>query len=141
MSTQFKVKLTNNEAVAPKRASENAVGYDLCTWYPFTISPGETQIIKLGQQWEFSAGVCARICPRSSLAIKGIHTVAGVVDPDYRGDIGVVLENRSDKEYIFAQGERIAQVIFQLVATPEVQIVNELSKTVRGEGGFGSTGK
>jgi dUTP pyrophosphatase len=79
--------------------------------------------------------------PRSGLALKhSIDVGAGVIDADYRGPVGVILFNHSDADFAVKPGDRIAQMIIEVIATPEVAEVEDLDATVRGEGGFGSTG-
>lgn len=86
-------------------------------------------------------GTYARIAPRSGLAWKhSIDTGAGVVDYDYRGAVGVILFNLSDKDFEVKKGDRVAQMILERIMTPKVVEVSELSDTKRGAGGFGSTG-
>ena len=83
-----------------------------------------------------------RIAPRSGLASKHfIDTGAGVIDADYRGQVKVLLFNHSDADFAVAEGERVAQLIIERIYTPEVVEVAELEESVRGAGGFGSTGK
>jgi dUTP pyrophosphatase len=87
------------------------------------------------------AGTYGRVAPRSGLAVKhGIDTGAGVIDADYRGPVKVVLFNLSDKDFEIKEGDRIAQLILERIASPSVVVVKELSETARGQGGFGSTG-
>jgi dUTP pyrophosphatase len=82
-----------------------------------------------------------RIAPRSGLAAKhGIDTLAGVIDADYRGPVKVLLANLSDVDFQIKEGDRIAQLIIERIYTPEVAVVEKLSDSVRGAGGFGSTG-
>lgn len=82
-----------------------------------------------------------RIAPRSGLASKHfIDTGAGVIDADYRGQVKVLLFNHSDKDFDVNEGERIAQLVLERIYTPDVLEVEELEESVRGEGGFGSTG-
>jgi dUTP pyrophosphatase len=82
-----------------------------------------------------------RVAPRSGLALKhGIDTLAGVIDADYRGPVGVILANLSDKDFPVKIGDRIAQLIVERVVMPSVVVVEQLEDTVRGAGGFGSTG-
>lgn len=82
-----------------------------------------------------------RVAPRSGLAHKhGIDTLAGVIDADYRGPVGVILANLSDKDFEIKIGDRIAQLIVEKIVMPEVVVVQKLEESVRGAGGFGSTG-
>jgi len=82
-----------------------------------------------------------RVAPRSGLAYKhGIDTLAGVIDADYRGPVGVILANLSDTDFAVKVGDRIAQLVVEKIVMPDVVVVNELEASVRGAGGFGSTG-
>ena len=82
-----------------------------------------------------------RVAPRSGLAVKhSIHTGAGVIDADYRGEVRVVLFNFSDIDFEVKEGDRIAQLILERIYTPEIEVVPVLEETIRGVGGFGSTG-
>ena len=87
-------------------------------------------------------GTYGRVAPRSGLAVKhGIDTGAGVVDADYRGELGVVLFNNSDEDYTISEGERIAQLVVEKIWTGDITVVDSLDDTTRSSGGFGSTGK
>lgn len=89
----------------------------------------------------FSIWVDGRIAPRSGLASKHfIDTGAGVIDADYRGQVKVLLFNHADADYEVKEGDRIAQLVLERIVTPEVEEVKELEESVRGAGGFGSTG-
>jgi dUTP pyrophosphatase len=82
-----------------------------------------------------------RVAPRSGLAHKhGIDTLAGVIDADYRGPVGVILANLSDNDFEVKVGDRIAQLIVEKIVMPEIVVVQKLEESVRGAGGFGSTG-
>jgi dUTP pyrophosphatase len=86
-------------------------------------------------------GIDGRIAPRSGLAAKHfIDTGAGVIDADYRGQVKVLLFNHADVDFQVKEGDRIAQLVLERIYTPEVQEVPELEESVRGAGGFGSTG-
>jgi dUTP pyrophosphatase len=86
-------------------------------------------------------GVYGRVAPRSGLAVKhGIQVGAGVVDPDYTGEVKVVLFNHGDKDFEVKKGDRVAQLILERCETPEVEEVGTVEDTERGAGGFGSTG-
>lgn len=107
------------------------------------IDPQQRQIIKTGLFIELPIGYEAQVRPRSGLAIKNGITVLnspGTIDADYRGEIAVILVNLSNQTYIVENGARIAQMIISKHERAEWQLVEELSETSRGEGGFGSTG-
>lgn len=81
------------------------------------------------------------MAPRSGLAVKNsIQTGAGVIDADYRGQVKILLFNHSDKDFAIAEGDRVAQLVIERIYTPDVVEVAELEESVRGAGGFGSTG-
>lgn len=110
---------------------------------PITLKPLERTIVKTGLFIELPIGYEAQVRPRSGLAAKKGITVLnapGTVDADYRGEIGVILVNLSNEEFTIENGERVAQLIIAKHERAEWIEVNELSETVRGEGGFGSTG-
>lgn len=98
-------------------------------------------VVKTDIQIELPEGCYGRIAPRSGLAAKNFIDVgAGVVDEDYRGNLGVVMFNHSDVEFAIAKGDRIAQLICERIFYPQLEEVKSLSETERGAGGFGSTG-
>ncbi len=145
MSTEIKIKLLNDNAVIPTYGSEYAAGADIyaCMDTPVTIRPGETVMIHTGIAMEIPAGYAGLIYPRSGLASKrGLAPAnkVGVVDPDYRGEFMVALHNHSNEEQTVEPGERIAQLVITPFITASFEITDELSNTVRGTGGFGSTG-
>lgn len=140
----IKINKLNLEAKIPKRANPTDAGADLCSLEKHAIQPLERKIIATGIKLEIPDGYYGRIAPRSGLAVKnGIDVLAGVVDSSYRGEIKVVLYN-SDKgnTFFIEPGDRIAQLIIEKHYNFDlVEVVEELSDTDRGEGGFGSTGK
>ncbi len=108
-----------------------------------TLKPLERALVKTGLFLEIPMGYEAQVRPRSGLAYKNGVTVLnspGTIDADYRGEIGVILINLSNEEFVINNGERIAQLVFAKVEQAEWSEVEVLSDTVRGEGGFGSTG-
>ncbi len=110
---------------------------------PIILKPLERTIVKTGLFIELPIGIEAQVRPRSGLAAKKGVTVLnapGTIDADYRGEIGVILVNLSNEDFSIENGERIAQLVIAKHERAEWQEVNELSKTERGEGGFGSTG-
>lgn len=147
-----------NEEYLPKYESVCASGMDLKAWkfsyyqcpkdtheipeYGILLRPMERVLIKTGLHIELPPDTEAQIRPRSGLALKhGISIVntPGTIDEDYRGDIGVILINLSTEPFTIKKGDRIAQIVFQKVEKFNLNIVNQLSETIRGEGGFGST--
>ena len=133
-------KLTNNAAL-PKRSTAGAAGYDLCASQDCIIPTKGKGLVKTGLSLTFPTGLYTRIAPRSGLALKKFIDVgAGVVDSDYRGEVGVVLFNHGDQDFEVKMGDRIAQLILEKISTPEVEEVSGLDGTVRGTSGFGSTG-
>ena len=110
---------------------------------PITLKPLERTIVKTGLFIELPVGFEAQVRPRSGLAAKKGITVLnapGTVDADYRGEIGVILVNLSNEDFVIENGERVAQLVIAKHERAEWNEVNELSETTRGEGGFGSTG-
>lgn len=143
---KLRVKKLREEAVLPERKTPGSAGYDLCACIgrEFTIEPGELVIIPTGIAMEVPTGCAGMIFTRSGLGVKHGITVSngvGVIDSDYRGEVHVGLRNSSRTAYTVRPGERIAQLIVLPVCLPEVEEIDELSETQRGEGGFGSTGK
>ena len=142
---KVKIKKLNKNATIPTYGSPYAAGADLyaCIENEETINPGETKLIKTGLALELPVGYAAFIYARSGLASKrGLAPAnkVGVVDCDYRGEVMVALHNHSNTVQSISVGERIAQMVIAPYITAEFEEANELSATVRGEGGFGSTG-
>lgn len=142
---KIKIKKINENATVPTYGSEYAAGADLyaCIDGDEVIKPGETKLIKTGLAIELPIGYAAFIYARSGLASKrGLAPAnkVGVVDCDYRGEIMVALHNHSTVEQSVAKGERIAQMVIAPYVTAEFEESEVLSDTVRGQGGFGSTG-
>jgi dUTP pyrophosphatase len=110
---------------------------------PVVLKPLQRALIKTGLFVELGQGFEMQVRPRSGLAFKKGITVLnspGTIDADYRGEIGVLLVNLSDKEFVVEDGERIAQLVVAAHQQPKWKIKESLSQTIRGEGGFGSTG-
>lgn len=139
----LRVKLLREGASAPERASDGSIGYDLrlCTALPLSIPPCGRALAPTGLAMELPLGTYGRIAPRSGLAVReGLSVGAGVIDRDYRGEVQVLLFNHSDAEVTLQNRSRIAQLILERAETPPVVVVDALSDTQRGSGGFGSTG-
>ena len=140
------IKLSKN-AIIPKRATEGAAGMDLCACMEegILLKSGKHTLIHTGIAIALpSSKYVALLFGRSGLAIKHGITLSnsvGVIDSDYRGEICVGLCNLGDDDYMVSPGERIAQLVIMRVETPEPVEVDSLDDTLRGAGGFGSTGK
>lgn len=131
-------------AQIPRRAESGAAGFDLCSVETVTIEPNAQAMIDTGIVIECPQDCYARIAPRSGLAAKfSIDVLAGVVDSSYRNTIRVILYNHGKLQFKVNAGDRIAQMIFEKIYTPdliEVGTAQELADSSRGLGGFGSTG-
>ncbi|XP_013982863.2 deoxyuridine 5'-triphosphate nucleotidohydrolase, mitochondrial isoform X3 [Salmo salar] len=133
-------KLSEN-ATAPTRGSAKAAGYDLFSAYDYSIGPMDKAIVKTDIQIAVPSGCYGRVAPRSGLAAKHFIDVgAGVVDEDYRGNVGVVLFNFSKETFEVKKGDRVAQLVCERICYPDLQELKTLDETERGAGGFGSTG-
>lgn len=146
MSNVISVKKLHPSAKLPVYGSAEAAGADLhaCLEEAITVMPGESAWIPTGIALEVPKGCAGLVYARSGMAAKrGLAPAnkVGVIDSDYRGEIKVVLLNHSQQPQVIEPGERIAQFVITPVLTPEYVLVDELSDTVRGIGGFGSTGK
>lgn len=139
---EVKIKKTNNLAVIPTYASIGASGLDLTAIDLTIINPGERTLLRTGISIEIPQGYGALVMGRSGNTIKrGLFVALGLIDSDYRGEIGVMAFNTTNKKMIIQQGDRIGQLV--IMPTPQIQIeeTNELTDTNRGTGGFGSTGR
>jgi dUTP pyrophosphatase len=136
------VKRLVPNAVLPTRGTPGAAGYDLYATDGFIIMPGHRVVVTTGVAIELPSGTYGRIAPRSGLAVKhGVDVLAGVVDPDYTGEIKVVLVNTDlRRAFMIRPGYRIAQLILENYTSADVVEVPYLAETQRADGGFGSTG-
>lgn len=144
--TTVRVKKLHPNAKLPTYGSSEAAGADLyaCLDAPVTIAPGEIFWVPTGIALEVPKGCAGLVYARSSMGTKrGLAPAnkVGVVDSDYRGEIRVVLLNHSKQPQTLEPGERVAQFVITPVLQPQYELVEELSDTDRGVGGFGSTGK
>ena len=142
---EVRIKKLRDGAVIPTYGSEYSAGADLyaCAGGEITVNPHETVLVPTGLALELPVGYAGLIYARSGLATKRSLAPAnkvGVVDCDYRGEVMVALHNHSAKVQTVADGERIAQLIITPYVTAKFLEAEELSDTVRGAGGFGSTG-
>ncbi len=141
---KIRVKRLDRGLPLPKQAHENDAGVDLYSRINLTLAPGERALIPTGIAVSIPPGFAGFVQPRSGLALKfGISLVntPGLIDPHYRGEIGVILINLDPKNsFEVKRGMKIAQLVFQRVAEPVWEEVEVLDETERGEKGFGSTG-
>lgn len=143
----MKVKVIRmNEAELPKYETIGAAGMDVRANIkePITLAPGAIKLIPIGLKVEIPLGYEIQVRPRSGLALKhglGMANSVGTIDSDYRGEVGVISINLSDKPYTIQPQERIAQIILNKVEQIEWTEVEELGTTERGAGGYGHTGK
>ena len=140
----LKVKKLSKLAQIPQYQTEESAGFDLHSIENIIIKPNERKLISTGLSLEIPKGYEIQIRPRSGLAYKyGISVLnsPGTIDSDYRGEIKVLLINHSKEDFEIKIGERIAQAVVQSVIQAQFYEVDELSETIRGAGGFGSTGK
>jgi dUTP pyrophosphatase len=141
------MRLVGNEDIPlPKKMSEAASGFDLhaAVAEPVTLQPGQRALIPAGFAMSMPPQLEAQVRPRSGLAFKhGITSLnsPGTIDADYRGEVKVLLINHGQEQFTIQRGERIAQLVFQLVPQVELTEVSSLDDTERGAGGFGHTGK
>ena len=143
---KVKIKKLNENAIIPTYGTGYSAGADLYALLDSTveIAPHETTFIHTGISVEIPEGYCGLIFARSSMGAKrGLAPAnkVGVIDADYRGEIMVALHNHSEKIATVEPGERVAQLAIVPFLKAEFEEADELSDTVRGEGGFGSTGK
>ena len=133
-------KITVN-AVEPTLGSENAAGYDIYSAYDYDIQPNDKEMIKTDLKIALPHNTYGRIAPRSGLAWHhSINVMGGVIDQDYRGNICVILFNHSNHVFNVKKGDRIAQLIVEMIAKTRL-IEAKLDSTERHDKGFGSTGK
>jgi len=139
---EIQVKRLSGTAKTPTRGSFHAAGLDLYADESLSIAPRERRMVRTGVSLSIPPHHVGLIWPRSGLALKkGLATMAGVIDSDYRGEIQVLLRNTDKYELVHIEkGDRVAQLIVQPVTMLTVVEVKELDATHRGHGGFGSTG-
>ena len=137
----LQVLLKSADAKFPARGSPNAAGLDLFSAQNYDIPANRNAIISTDIAVVLPHGCYGRVAPRSGLAVKyGIHVGAGVIDPDYRGIIGIVLFNFGPERFIVNKGDAVAQLICERYCEPCVELVSKIDiDTERGEGGFGSS--
>jgi len=139
---EIKIKLLSESAKIPTKGTDAAAGYDLYAAENGEIDPLKRNLIKTNISIAIPKGYYGRIAPRSGLANKnGIDVMAGVIDSDYRGDVGVILYNTGVEAFSYNRGDRVAQLIIEKCHKADWLQVEDLSETDRGDGGYGHTGK
>jgi len=138
---KIKIKKLNPNAIIPKYSHVGDAGMDLFSIENLILKPKHRVLIKTGLSIELPKGYVALVWDKSGIALKGIKTMGGVIEHTYRGEYKIILVNLSSENYEIKKGQKIAQLLIQKIETAEVEEVNELSETIRGTGGFGSTGK
>jgi len=138
----LRVMRLTQAATLPERGTHGAVGYDLFASEDIVVASRGSALVATGIAMSIPRGCYGRVAPRSGLAVKhSIDVGAGVVDPDYRGEVKVLLFNFGDCDFKVEAGMRVAQMIVERCATPVVLEVDSLEDTSRGAAGFGSTGQ
>ena len=140
------IKKTNKEVITPKYKTDGSSGVDLSAFLDkdVVIKPNSSELITTGLQVAIPEEFEIQIRPRSGLAAKesiGVLNSPGTIDSDYRGELKIILFNHSNKDFIINNGDRIAQMVLVPIIKMEFEEVDSLPDTVRGQGGFGSTGK
>jgi dUTP pyrophosphatase len=138
------VRLLRPDARPPARTRAGDAGFDLSAVEDFALAPGERAVVGTGVAIALPPGVAGLVVPRSGLAARhGISVVngPGLVDPEYRGELRVILVNLGEEPFAGHAGDRIAQLLLVPFAAPAVRLVDELAATERGEDGFGSSGR
>lgn len=147
----LEVYIQNEKATPPSRSKSTDAGLDLVAAEDVFIELGSTRIVNTGIAVKVPEGFVGKIEDRSGLASKGLRTGAGVIDPGYNGEVGVVIHNLTSEltrdpvllrpGYQIRRGDRIAQLLLYKVETPEVVVVNATWESERGSNGFGSSGR
>jgi dUTP pyrophosphatase len=143
MEVRVAVKRVRAEAHLPMYATPGAAGLDLytCVDSPTEIPRGAGALLPTGVAVAIPAGYVGLVRDRSSLAVQGLHTVAGVIDSDYRGEVMVAIRNAGQAAATVQPGQRVAQILIIPCPRALVEELDELPATERGSGGFGSTGR
>lgn len=141
MTGRLLVKKLSPDAITPTRGSPQAAGLDLSSIKDYTIKAGGKELIDTGLVFKIPIGYYGRIAPRSGMSWKHHTDIgAGVIDSDYRGEVKVLLFNLSSSSVQIKKGDRVAQLILEKILIVDPIEVKDLDETVRGAGGFGSTG-
>ncbi len=145
MSVAIRFKMLEGcDDLAPAKAHSDDAAYDLRSRIDLTIDPGKVALVPTGLTLELPVGYEAQVRPRSGLALKsgiGVLNGPGTIDAGYRGEVGSILFNFSDRPFEIRRGDRISQMVIAKLADVHLESVEQLSESARGTGGFGSTGK
>lgn len=138
---KVKIKRLRDDIILPHYVHEEDAGMDLYSTMNICLEQNQRILVPLGFSMEFSKGYVALIKGKSGLALnKGLAILGGVIDSNYRGEYAVIILNTGYDDLVIKKNQKIAQLLIQPVERAEIEEVNELSNTVRGNGGFGSTG-
>ena len=140
------IKKLDSSVQLPTYKTDGASGMDLMAHIekPINLEPGKSCLVPTGLSVAFPKEYEIQIRPRSGLAAKkniSVLNTPGTIDSDYRGEIKIILFNHGNENFIINNNDRVAQMVLTPVMEMELEEANELPKSVRGEGGFGSTGK
>jgi dUTP pyrophosphatase len=140
------VKKLDPTVILPSYKTKGASGMDLLAFIEnsINIKPQTSELISTGLSVAFSEGYEIQIRPRSGLAAKNnisVLNTPGTIDSDYRGELKIIIYNHGNEDFVIKNGDRIAQMVLVPIVKIEFEETNDLSETIRGEGGFGSTGK
>ena len=144
LTDTLEIRLVHADAVPPTRTRRGDAGYDLRATERVSIPQEGRRLVGTGVAIALPDGVAGLVTPRSGLAVEHGLTLLnapGLVDPNYRGEIKVILHNTGDRRYTVEVGDRIAQLLLVPYWAPELEVVDELSATERGTSGFGSSGR
>lgn len=135
-------QMLSDRAITPTQATPGDAGYDLYATDSAILQPGERRLFPTNIAMHIPDGYYGRVAPRSGRAYKhGLDVLAGVIDASYRGDVGVILINLWSEDFEVKQGDRIAQLIIEKTYQVTRNLSSNLDESVRGEWGFGSTGR
>ncbi len=143
MEVSLAVKRLRENARVPTYATAGAAGLDLyaCVAAPLELGPGAIERVPSGVAVAIPPGFVGLVRDRSGLAVRGLHTLAGVIDSDYRGEVLIAMHNAARQPQMIRPGDRIAQILVLPCPRARVDEVDELPSTARGARGFGSTGR
>ena len=140
MQPSIQVKRLSDSAIVPRKGTYGSAGYDLYASAECCIPAKGKAIVKTDIAMAIPYGYYGRVAPRSSMAMKHTDVGAGVIDSDYRGEIGIVLFNHSDSDLCIKMHDRVAQILIEKLGMGLLVEVDELDTTLRGVDGYGSTG-